>query len=231
MTPVSGFESARTTDDVAADGRAAWRVRRPHQLGDHRARQFTRGELLPADSDRDARQAVDMNWTSVVYRDGRTGVSLTIEPMYDSPDIVYVPDVAAWTRTAPAWARSRRDEILARMKAPKWHRDLEWRESVHSGVSTNLEPVPGSIESTPGGREFQQRRLFDPDSELTAPQARYIWHILVERFALAASGEVNLFVGEEGPKGTVFERIAVPALKRNPNVKIIWHSVPSGSDR
>jgi hypothetical protein len=26
------------------------------------------------------------------------------------------------------------------------------------------------------------------------------------------------------PKGSVFEKVAVPALKENPNVKLVWHS-------
>jgi hypothetical protein len=165
-----------------------------------------------------------MNWQSIVYREGSRGISLEIEPMFEVADIVYVPDAATWSRTAPPWASSRRDEILARLKAPGWRRSLEWRESSKSEVSGHLEPVPGSLESTPGGREFQQKRLFDPDSELTAEQAREIWQMMVRRFALAARGEVHLFV-DGTPKGSVFEKVALPALKENPNVKLVWHSV------
>jgi len=171
----------------------------------------------------DPRWSVDMNWQSIVYREGSRAISIQIEPMFDVADIVYVPDAAAWSRTAPPWASSRRDEILARLKAPSWHRSLEWREGSDSGLSTRLDPVPGGLESTPGGREFQQKRLFDPDSELTAEQARGIWQMLVRRFALAARGEVHMFV-DGAPKGSVFEKVAVPALKENPNVKLVWHS-------
>jgi hypothetical protein len=167
--------------------------------------------------------SVDMNWQSIVYREGSRGISIQIEPMFDVADIVYVPDAAAWSRTAPPWASSRRDEILARLKVPGWHRSLEWRESSDSALSTRLTPVPGGLESTPGGREFLQKRLFDPGSELTAEQAREIWQMLVRRFALAARGEVHLFV-DGAPKGSVFEKVAVPALKQNPNVTLVWHS-------
>jgi hypothetical protein len=170
---------------------------------------------------------VEMNWQAVVYREGDHGISLQVEPMFEGADVVYVPDAAAWSRTAPPWASARRDEIIARLKAPKWHRDLEWREGGDSTVSTHLAPVPGSLESTPGGREMRQKRLFDADSELTAPQAREIWQMLVRRFALAARGKVHLFV-DGAPKGSVFEKVALPALKENPNVEIVWHSPSSG---
>src|SRR3982751_895088 len=171
----------------------------------------------PPDLANAPRWSVDMNWQSIIYREGSRGISMQIEPMFDAADIVYVPDAAAWSRTAPPWASSRRDEILARLKAPGWHRSLDWRESSDSQLSSHLTPVPGGLESTPGGREFLQKRLFDPDSELTAEQAREIWQMLVRRFALAARGEVHLFV-DGTPKGSVFEKVAVPALKQNPNV-------------
>src|SRR4029077_8792015 len=129
----------------------------------------------PPELANDPRWSVEMNWQSIVYREGSRGISMQIEPMFDAADIVYVPDAAAWSRTAPPWASSRRDEILARLNAPRWHRSLEWRESSDSELSTHLTPVPGGLESTPGGREFLQKRLFDPDSELTAGQAREIW--------------------------------------------------------
>jgi hypothetical protein len=141
--------------------------------------------------------------------------------MYEVPDIVGVPNPSSWTKTAPAWASHRREEILARLKSIKWHRELEWREG-EDDLSTNVEPVPGSLQSTPGGREFERRRLFDPDSELTAAEAREIWQMLVRRFAGAATGTVNLFV-DGAPKGSVVEKVAIPALKNNPNVTIKWH--------
>lgn len=187
-------------------------------------------QTTPDSTARDGRWAAEMNWQSVVYHEGRDhheggrGISLQIEPMFDVADIVYVPAAAAWSRTAPPWARARRDEILARLKSLKWHRDLEWRESNDDSVSTRLDPVPGSVESTAGGRDFLQRRLFDPGSDLTAAQAREIWQLIVQRFAQATRGEVHLFFGTV-VKGSVFEKVALPALKRNPNVKLVWHTI------
>jgi hypothetical protein len=170
---------------------------------------------------------MEMNWQYVVYREAGRGIRLEIEPMFQVADVVYVPDAEAWAKSAPPWARARRDEILARLENAGWHRDLEWRESNESSVSTNLEPVPGSIESTPGGREMLRQRLFDPNSGLTAAQAREIWHLLVHRFALGARGEVHLFV-DGSPKGSVFERVVLPALKENPHVKLVWHARKDG---
>ncbi len=170
-----------------------------------------------------------MNWQNVVYREGSQGVSLSIEPMFEVADIVYVPDAAAWSKTAPPWASGRRDEILARLKAPRWHRDLEWREGSDGGLSARLAPVPGSVESTPGGLEMLAQRLFDPGSKLTAAQARIIWHVVVRQFALSARGEVHLF-GDGTIKGSVFEKVSLPALKENPDVKLVWHSA-SGQEK
>jgi hypothetical protein len=181
-------------------------------------------QTTPDSPARDARWAAEMNWQSVIYHEGGRGISLQIEPMFDVADIVYVPDAAAWSRTAPPWARAHRDEILARLKSLKWHRDLEWRESGDDSVSTRLDPIPGSVESTAGGRDFLQRRLFDPGSDLTAAQAREIWQLIVQRFAEATRGEVHLFFGTV-VKGSVFEKVALPALKRNPNVKLVWHAI------
>lgn len=76
---------------------------------------------------------------------------------------------------------------------------------------------------------MRQRRMFDPDSKLTAAQARMIWHVIVRRFSLAARGEVHLFV-DGTLKGSVFDKVALPALKENPDVKLVWHSV-SGPEK
>src|SRR4051794_11540784 len=52
----------------------------------------------------DPHWSVDMNWQSIAYREGSRGISMQIEPMFAVADIVYVPDAAAWSRTAPPWA-------------------------------------------------------------------------------------------------------------------------------
>jgi len=43
-----------------------------------------------------------MNWQSAVYREEARGISLAIDAMFAVADIVYVPDAAAWARTARA---------------------------------------------------------------------------------------------------------------------------------
>jgi len=162
-----------------------------------------------------------MRWQSILYREDDGGLQLEIEPMFQVPDVVYVPSENQWAATAPAWARGRRLEILGKLKGMAWHRDLEWREG-ENGVIPNDHIVPGSLESTQGGGQLLAMRLFDPNSQLTSAQARQIWQIAVRQFAEQASGTVSLFIGARVP-GSVFEMVALPALKKNPNVTLEWH--------
>ena len=75
---------------------------------------------------------------------------------------------------------------------------------------------------------MQRQRLFDPESGLTAARAKEIWQILVRRFAMAARGEVTPVL-DGALKGSVFEKVALPALKQNPSVKLVWHSRTPGA--
>jgi hypothetical protein len=98
----------------------------------------------------------EMRWQEVINREGEQVLILQVEPMFDVPDLVYVPVPPAWLKTAPPWAKDRREQILARLKTVKWHRELDWREG-DGTVSTNPAPIPGSLQSTPGGRQFERR--------------------------------------------------------------------------
>jgi hypothetical protein len=60
----------------------------------------------------------------VTYREGAEVVSLGVDVMVDGPDIVGVPSEEAWARSAPGFARDRREEIVDRLKRVKWNREL-----------------------------------------------------------------------------------------------------------
>jgi hypothetical protein len=172
--------------------------------------------------------AAQMGWRYVAYREGGGAIALVIEPMVGVPDIVYTPDEQSWSANAPDWARARRAEILARLKSVAWNRDLEWRESQKEkptfiGLDLNL-VVRGSTETTPGGRQLEEKRLFNPSSPVPREKAREMWYEAAREHAHAAKGKVNIFIESTIPN-SVFQVIVLPALKENPNVELVFRKV------
>ncbi len=161
--------------------------------------------------------AVEMGWRYVAYREGAEVVALQIEPMVQGPDVVYVPDDVSWIKAAPRWARDRRSEILERLRSASWNRRVEWRPVATSFVE--LGAIAGSLESTPGGQQLEQARLFHPGAPLTAEQARIVWHEAVRSFVAQVQGKVTVIASELIPD-SVFASIELPALKANPNVQL-----------
>ena len=161
--------------------------------------------------------AVEMGWRYVAYREGREGLVFQIEPMVKGPDTVYVPDEASWTTEAPQWARHRRSDILEYLRSVAWNRELEWR-SLPTDFSVPG-AVPGSIESTPGGEELENERLFHAGAPITAEQAREVWHQAVRSFVSQAEGQVTIYAAELIPN-SVFADIEIPGLRANPNVQL-----------
>ena len=126
-----------------------------------------------------------MGWRVVTYQERDAWVSLQIEPMRHEPCRVYVPSFEAWQSSAPAWARDQREGILRRMQSIAWNRDLAWTESLramfwHRHVH---DPIDGSLESTPGGRQLEDMRLFHPDSPAHFPRrdAKRAWWAATEQ--------------------------------------------------
>lgn len=174
--------------------------------------------------------ACHMAWRVVTYQEGERWVSLEIEPMKDAPCRVYVPTESAWQASAPDWAKDKRAAILQRMKQVAWNRDLEWPESEKS-LAYDLharQPLDGSLESTQGGQTLMGMRLFDPDSpvKFSKRDAKRAWCTGAEQMCLQISGEVSPVVTRV-IQGSVFQEIELPALRRNPNVKLNY-SVGAG---
>ena len=93
-----------------------------------------------------------MGWRYVAYSEGNISVSLSIEPMATGEDRVYVPDEASWLKEAD-WTSERRAEVLSRLKSVAWNRKIDWRECECPLSSGTHQIIPGSLESTPGGRD------------------------------------------------------------------------------
>ena len=163
-----------------------------------------------------------MGWRYLAYREGKRMLLFNIEPMVDKADIVYFPSEDAWIRTAPKWARLRRGEIVTFINKTSWNRRLEWHETDINVIEKSIKEdlaIPGSLESTEAGREFESYGLFNPGNELSPEEAHELWCQLETKFAEQASGLVKIFVGDLIP-GSVFEMISLPILKKNPNVKL-----------
>ncbi len=78
-----------------------------------------------------------------------------------------------------------------------------------------------TLEMTPGGKYFDDLKLFEAVSPLTKAQARDIWKILSERYAKGASGNVYGFVNGANP-GSIFNTVEYPALQKNPYITNIF---------
>src|SRR5216684_2433472 len=100
-----------------------------------------------------------MGYRYVAYICGDRGIRLQIEPMVRGPDIVYVPDEIGWQKSAPTWGKPFRTNVVMSLQGVQWNRELDWRETtgaeVVEFVGEDLPVIPGTLESTAGGRELE----------------------------------------------------------------------------
>jgi hypothetical protein len=158
----------------------------------------------------------------LVYRENDCLVSFDVDVMAEGPDVVGVPSAEAWAQSAPAFVRNRRDEVLARLKGIKWNRDLIWEEGDESRCGKHdacTQAIPGSIESTEGGKYLEHLGLFNRGSPMSFAEARKVWIQVEEKFAACAKGTVTLFVSQAKPN-SMFKKVSLPALQKNPNVTL-----------
>jgi len=162
-----------------------------------------------------------VGWRYISYTEGANTVALYIEPMFNLPDIVYLPSLPVWDRQCPGWAKGKREIIIARLKSIHWKRDFVWEESGGNGF-VKITPMPGSIESTPGGKKFEADGLFKPDSPLTKEQAKQVWYAAVKAFTEQVKGKVRIFADMPPNPGSVFAEIELPILKGKKDVDLIF---------
>ncbi|GAA2878352.1 hypothetical protein Acy02nite_15780 [Actinoplanes cyaneus] len=82
-----------------------------------------------------------------------------------------------------------------------------------------------TLEMTPGGRRFDDMRLFEDGSPVGNDQAMDIWRRLSERYAQDASGEATAWTHNALP-GSVWNTREKPALQLNPNITRIHEVDP-----
>ena len=73
---------------------------------------------------------IHASWRFIRYEEGADSLVLTVEPIMglsETEAIIYVPTAERWKREMPEWARERREEILARIKADN-SRGGSWEE-------------------------------------------------------------------------------------------------------
>ena len=85
------------------------------------------------------------------------------------------------------------------------------------------------IEMTPGGKFFDNLKLFDPGSPITKDQALEVWTILSQRYAKAASGNVYGIVKGANP-GSIFNTVEYQTLQGNPHITNIFTEIFNGVD-
>ena len=164
--------------------------------------------------------AFEMEWKSVRYANRGHDVTFEIGPMAQGPYLVEISDAASWGAAGRFFSAQERQEILFLLERIAWKRDLRVVEApVAPQVDREKQAVPGSLESTPGYRQFALKNLFDPDSPLQKEQVKEIYCVLEQRFAQAARGRMEI------PrwaivKGSVLEAVSIPALKQNPQVQL-----------
>jgi hypothetical protein len=74
-----------------------------------------------------------------------------------------------------------------------------------------------TLEQTPGGKEFDDLKLFEEGSTVNRDQAGQIWGRLSERYGQGAEGHVTSYVHDPRP-GAIYTDKELPALLDNPNV-------------
>ncbi|AEV82992.1 hypothetical protein ACWT_1973 [Actinoplanes sp. SE50] len=74
-----------------------------------------------------------------------------------------------------------------------------------------------TLEMTPGGKRFDDMKLFESGSPVNGDQAMDVWKRLSERYAQNASGEATAWT-HEAWSGSVWYTREKPALQVNPNI-------------
>ncbi len=72
---------------------------------------------------------VVISFRYILYSEGKRSLELTVEPGLKHPTVIHLPSPSRWEREMPEWARSRREEILGRIRPQCAHLNCEWKET------------------------------------------------------------------------------------------------------
>lgn len=157
------------------------------------------------------REYINMTWTHVSFIKENNKYIFPIEPMYEKPDIIYIPNNA--------------DQYMVEIiKAISWNRNLSYKEcefNVKCLSVNDSEIETGTLESTKAAREFLQLNMFDPGFDMDENKVHELWCILEQRFAASVEGKVEIRANDI-VEGSVFDKITVPTLMQNEKAHVIF---------
>jgi hypothetical protein len=164
-----------------------------------------------------------MGWRYITYIAGDSAIHFQIEPMAKLADIVYVPDEAGWQKSAPDWAKEHREAVVGCLRGVRWNRKLQWKDSPGASIvcsaADQIRIVPGSLESTEGGKWMDSLCLFNPGQQLPPEDVRDLWLEAVRSYTEQVKGRVTIYESTVVP-GSVFQEVELPILRRLPNITL-----------
>ncbi|RUT37714.1 hypothetical protein EJP82_27805 [Paenibacillus anaericanus] len=165
---------------------------------------------------------IDMRWKTVSFTKGNNKLVLDIEPMMNCEDIVYFPSENEWRKIKCIFSNEERLEIIFLLERINWKRNIKIFISEISPrllSKDDLIITEGTLESTIGGREIEEKQLFDPDSPLNSEQVHELYCKLEKKFANQVNGEVIISRNKVIP-GSVFEEVSMKTLMSSSKVEV-----------
>lgn len=165
---------------------------------------------------------IDMRWKTVSFIKGNKKLVLDIEPMMNCEDIVYFPSENEWREIRYIFSNEERLEIIFLLERINWKRNIKlFISEITPRILSKDDLIisEGTLESTIGGREIEEKQLFDPDSPLNSDQVHELYCKLEKRFANQVIGEV-IISRNKVIAGSVFEEVSMKILMSNSKAKV-----------
>jgi hypothetical protein len=159
------------------------------------------------------REHINMAWTHLSYIQGNNKFVFPIEPMYEKPDIMYIPHNT-----------DQYQYMVEKIKTISWNRNLSYKEcefNVKCLSVNDSEIEVGTLESTKAAQEFLQLHMFNPDFDMDKNKVHELWCIMEQRFAASVEGKVEIRANDI-VEGSVFDKITIPTLMKNEKAHIIF---------
>lgn len=167
---------------------------------------------------------IEMQWKQIKYTNYDKYIIFQIIPMMEGRDLVLIPNKKRWNLIESIFTLEEREEIIFLLEKISWKRDLKIVElDIEPFVNKRISISHGMIEATEGYVQLSNENLFDPTSKLEKNQVKKLYCILEEKYAKGILGEV-IVPKETIVKGSVMEKITLPILKNNKNVKLNYVS-------
>ena len=134
-----------------------------------------------------------MGWRYLSYFEKDHWISFEIEPMYQSPCVIKIPNNETWQKSSPLWAREHREEILDKLKSIPWNRAVAWEEETKAPFLKlpKGKGFQGNLESSSEGRRLEELRIFHPKASkhFAREAAKQKWYRLVQAYVMSRQGD------------------------------------------